>query len=155
MNLTSRICCIRLSHPSKVVISNFSFEKNERRPMERKIDKPEYFRFWVEMLGFLRKYSTKVFTKKQMFFDTITLRAIGGSGGRGVSSFLSLTLIGHLCCSDKTRQNDANGWKWRQGRECVYSGKFTYGCADPSKERVQSRGWSKWAREVYARSGRE
>lgn len=91
MNLTSKISCIRLSHPSNVSISRLSFENNENKPMKSKIKKiPEYFRFSVEMLGFVRKYSTKVFTKKQMFFDTLTLRAIGGSGGRGVSSFLSI-----------------------------------------------------------------
>ena len=72
-------------------ISRLSFENNDNKPMKSKIKKiPEYFRFSVEMLGFVRKYSTKVFTKKQMFFDTLTLRAIGGSGGRGVSSFLSI-----------------------------------------------------------------
>ena len=114
MNLTSKICCIRLSHPSNVSISSFSFENNENNLMKSIIEIPEYFRFSVEMLGLVRKYSTKVFTKKQMFFDTITLRAIGGSGGRGVSSFLSVFSSWHSFCSDKTRKNDAHGWKWRQ-----------------------------------------
>lgn len=42
------------------------------------------------MIRIARQFSTKVVTKKQVFFDTLTLRVIGGTGGRGVSSFQSI-----------------------------------------------------------------
>ena len=40
------------------------------------------------MLRYLsRGFATKVITKKQIYFDSSTLRVEGGMGGRGVSSF--------------------------------------------------------------------
>ena len=41
------------------------------------------------MLQIVRRFSTNVLTKKQVYFDTVVLRAVGGTGGRGVSSFQS------------------------------------------------------------------
>ena len=45
------------------------------------------------MLKIARWFSTKVVTKKQVFFDTASVRVVGGMGGRGVSAFQSIKCI--------------------------------------------------------------
>lgn len=45
------------------------------------------------MLNIICRFSSNVVTKKQVYFDTVVVRAIGGTGGRGVSAFQSSCIM--------------------------------------------------------------
>lgn len=75
------------------------------------------------MFRIVRKFSTKVITKKQVFFDTTTLRVIGGTGGRGVSSFQSSSELFKLIGSDSTWKIYSHWRKWREWRKRLFARK--------------------------------
>ena len=64
-------------HRIVFLISNSPFEQSKDRIVR------------IMLQPFVRRFATKVLTKKQTFFDATTVRVIGGTGGRGVSSFQS------------------------------------------------------------------
>ena len=90
-------------HRIVFLISNSPFEQSKDRIVR------------IMLQPFVRRFATKVLTKKQTFFDATTVRVIGGTGGRGVSSFQSGLLEIILIISDSSRKMTPTGGNGGKG----------------------------------------